>query len=169
MLGPATKMVVIVVGELNSSWTNSYVVPVHSVCKNIIWVWSYTTALRWGLVLCGTVWLSRSVLIIHKRILSVKAVLFSKTLVSMYQTTWNYSLQHHNICISTYLLTYLLTHSLTHSLTYSLTHSLTPWSRVLLEKLTVLQLVKKLPTFCGTRRFITAFTSACHLSLSWVK
>jgi cation transport ATPase len=32
--------------------------------------------------------------------------------------------------------------------------------------LTDLQLVKKFPTFYGTRRFITAFTSARHLSLS---
>jgi len=45
---------------------------------------------------------------------------------------------------------------------------LTPYSRVLLEKLTGLQLVKKCPVFYGTRRFITAFTSARHLSLSWV-
>jgi len=33
---------------------------------------------------------------------------------------------------------------------------LTPWNRVLLEKLTGLQLVKKFPTFYGIRRFITA-------------
>jgi hypothetical protein len=44
---------------------------------------------------------------------------------------------------------------------------LTPWSRFLLEKLTGLQLVKKFPAFYGTRRFITALTGACHLSLSW--
>ena len=44
---------------------------------------------------------------------------------------------------------------------------LTPWCRVLLEKLTGQQLVKKLPAFHGTRRFITALTSARHLSLSW--
>ena len=44
---------------------------------------------------------------------------------------------------------------------------LTTWSRVLLEKLTVSQLDKKFPTFYGTRRFITAFTSAHHLSLPW--
>ena len=44
---------------------------------------------------------------------------------------------------------------------------LTPWSIVLLEKLTVPQLVKKFPAFYGTRRFITAFTSARHLSLFW--
>ena len=44
---------------------------------------------------------------------------------------------------------------------------LTPWCRVLLEQLTGLQLVKKFPTFHGTRRFITALTSVRHLSLSW--
>ena len=42
-------------------------------------------------------------------------------------------------------------------LTYLLTHSLNPWNRVLLEKLTGLQIVKKFPAFYGTRRFITAF------------
>ena len=46
---------------------------------------------------------------------------------------------------------------------------LSPWSRVLLQKLTVPQLVKKFPTFYGTRRFITAFTSTHHLSLSWAR
>ena len=34
------------------------------------------------------------------------------------------------------------------------------------EQLTGLQLVKKFPAFYGTRRFITALTSVCHLSLS---
>jgi hypothetical protein len=43
---------------------------------------------------------------------------------------------------------------------------LIPWSRVLLEKLSGSQLVKKFPVFYGTRRFITAFTSARQLSLS---
>ena len=43
---------------------------------------------------------------------------------------------------------------------------LTPWCRVLLEKLTGLQLVKKFPALHGTRRFITALTSVRHLSLS---
>jgi hypothetical protein len=37
---------------------------------------------------------------------------------------------------------------------------LTAWSRVLLEKLTGFQVVKKFPAFYGTRRFITAITSA---------
>jgi len=43
---------------------------------------------------------------------------------------------------------------------------LTPLSRVLLEKLTGFQLLKKFPAFYGTQRFITAFTTARHLSLS---
>ena len=50
---------------------------------------------------------------------------------------------------------------------FGLTYLLTPWCRVLLEKLTGLQLVKKFPAFYGTRRFITALTSVHHLSLSW--
>ena len=67
----------------------------------------------------------------------------------------------------TYLITYLLTYLLTYILTYLLTYLLTPWCRVLLEKLTGLQLVKKFPAFHGTRRFITALTSVRYLSLSW--
>ena len=47
------------------------------------------------------------------------------------------------------------------------TYLLTPWCRVLLEKLTGVQLVKKFPAFHGTRRFITALTSVRHLSVSW--
>jgi len=35
------------------------------------------------------------------------------------------------------------------------------------EKLTVPQLVKKFLAFCGKRRFITAITTARHLSISW--
>jgi hypothetical protein len=46
--------------------------------------------------------------------------------------------------------------------TYILTYLLTPRNRVLLEKLTGLQLVNKFPAFYGTRRFITAFASARH-------
>ena len=47
------------------------------------------------------------------------------------------------------------------------TYLLPPCSTVLIEKLTGLQLVKKFPAFHVTRRFITAFTSAHHPSLSW--
>jgi len=43
---------------------------------------------------------------------------------------------------------------------------MTPCSRVLLERLTVTQLVKKLPAFYGNRRFITVFTTDRHWSLS---
>ena len=39
------------------------------------------------------------------------------------------------------------------------TYLLTPWCKILLEKLTGLQLVKKFPAFYGTRKFITALTS----------
>jgi len=43
---------------------------------------------------------------------------------------------------------------------------LTPHSRVLVEKLTGSQLVKKFPAFYGDRRFTTAFTCALHMSVS---
>jgi hypothetical protein len=73
--------------------------------------------------------------------------------------------------ILTYIIIYLLIYTLTYLFTYIhiylLTYLLTSWSRVLLEKLTVFQLFKKLPTFYGTRRFITTFISARHLSISW--
>ena len=49
----------------------------------------------------------------------------------------------------------------------TLTYILTPWCRVLLEKLTGLQLVKKFHAFHGTRMFITALTSVRHPSLPW--
>jgi len=48
----------------------------------------------------------------------------------------------------------------------TLNYSITPESTALHEKVTGLQLVKKFHAFYGTRRFITAFTSARHLSLS---
>jgi hypothetical protein len=47
--------------------------------------------------------------------------------------------------------------------TYLLMYSI---GRVLLEKLIGSQIVKKFPAFYGTRKFITAFRSARHLSLS---
>jgi len=46
---------------------------------------------------------------------------------------------------------------------------LTPCNRVVLEKLTGFQLLKKFPAFYVTRRFITTVTSVRHLSLSWAK
>jgi len=47
-------------------------------------------------------------------------------------------------------------------LTYSIVHS-PSWVA------NVSQPVKKFPAFYGTRKFITAFTSARHLSLSWAR
>ena len=47
-----------------------------------------------------------------------------------------------------------------------LTYLLTPWSRVLLEKLTSSAASQEIPHIFGTRRFITVLTSARHLSLS---
>jgi hypothetical protein len=44
--------------------------------------------------------------------------------------------------------------------------TLTPRGTVLPEKLTGRQLVKKFPAFYRTRKFIAAFTTAQHLSLS---
>ena len=54
-------------------------------------------------------------------------------------------------------------------LAYLFTYLLTAWCKVLLEKLTGSQLPKKFPTLYGARRFITAFQSARHLFLSWVR
>jgi hypothetical protein len=45
---------------------------------------------------------------------------------------------------------------------------LTPWSRVLLEKLTVnFAASQEIPHIYGTRKFLTVPTRARHLSLSW--
>ena len=44
---------------------------------------------------------------------------------------------------------------------------LTARSRALPGKLIVPKLVKDFPAFCGTRKFITTFTTTHHLSISW--
>jgi hypothetical protein len=46
------------------------------------------------------------------------------------------------------------------------TYLLTPWSRVLLEKLSGFAASQEIPRIYGTRKFITVLTSALHLSLS---
>jgi hypothetical protein len=46
------------------------------------------------------------------------------------------------------------------------TNELTPWSKVLIEKLTFTQPVKEFPTFYVTRKFITTFATAHQWSLS---
>jgi len=53
------------------------------------------------------------------------------------------------------------------TITCLITYLLHGADRVLLEKLTDYQLVKKFPSYYGTRNFIAAFTSVRHLSLSW--
>ena len=52
-------------------------------------------------------------------------------------------------------------------MTFILTYLLTPWSRVLLVKLTGSAVSQEISRIFGTRRFLTVFTSARHLSLSW--
>ena len=75
-----------------------------------------------------------------------------------YFYTWDNKAVHNNGCGSCHKKS-LVAHVLK--------YILTPWCRVLLEKLTGLQLVKKFPAFYGTRRFTTALKSVRHLSLSW--
>ena len=67
----------------------------------------------------------------------------------------------HILHLLPYLLASLLTYLLTDLLTYLL-HGADSFLRSQL----VLQLIKKFPAFCGTRKFITVLTSARHLSLS---
>jgi hypothetical protein len=58
---------------------------------------------------------------------------------------------------------YLKLSSVTRKQNYQKLYLLTTWSRVLLEKLTDLQLSKNFPAFYKTRNFITAFTNATCL------
>ena len=74
-------------------------------------------------------------------------ILHSSFIACAFLLSWIW--QEFNNSRITYLLTYLLSYSC---------------SRVLLEKLTGSQLVKKFPAFYGTRSFITAFTTARHLA-----
>ena len=54
-----------------------------------------------------------------------------------------------------------------HSTKILLTYLLTAWNGVLLKKLTGSAASQEIPPFLGTRKFITVFTSARHLPLSW--
>jgi hypothetical protein len=77
-------------------------------------------------------------------------------------------MSHFFICVSLEVKLYalLIAYLPTYLLAYLLIHLLTPRSRFLLEKQTGLMLVKKFPSFYGTRMLIAVFTSAHHLSLS---
>ena len=79
--------------------------------------------------------------------------------VKAYFTVHSRILQNQHFCFSVFVFRCTHCRVLLHS----------PWSRVILQKLTSFQLVKKFPAFYGTRSFITAFTSARHLSLSWAR
>jgi len=57
---------------------------------------------------------------------------------------------------------------ITYQLTNQLTYSINPWSGDLLEKLRGSQPIVRYWAFYGTRRFITAFTRARHMSL-WAR
>jgi hypothetical protein len=52
------------------------------------------------------------------------------------------------------------------AISYFVAYLITPWSGVLLEKLTGFHLVKKLATLYETRRFMTVFKVPLPLSLS---
>jgi hypothetical protein len=52
---------------------------------------------------------------------------------------------------------------------YLLTNWLTLWSWALLERPPVVQPLKNLPAFSGTRISITTFTRDLHFSLSWAR
>ena len=69
--------------------------------------------------------------------------------VTLHPVSWGWKQVHFQECFFPYLLT--------------------PRSRVLLGKLTGLQPVKKCFAFYGTWMFITAVTSARHLSVSWAR
>ena len=57
-------------------------------------------------------------------------------------------------------------HTALHIIHRVITYLLTPWSRVLLEKLTGSAASQEIPPIFGTRRFLTVLTSARHLPLS---
>ena len=48
-------------------------------------------------------------------------------------------------------------------------YCLPPWSKDLIKKLTVSQLVQKTPAFCGTWKFFSVLTTAFQLPLSWAR
>jgi len=67
-----------------------------------------------------------------------------------------------NFLLRGFSLSNLLTYLLTHLLTYSMEHS-PSWEA---NRFAASQ---EIPAFYGTRRFITEFTTARHLSLSWAR
>ena len=74
---------------------------------------------------------------------------------------------HRNLCVCVYIYIYIYISPsfVPHAL--SISYLLTPWSRVLLEKLTGSAASQEIHRFFGARMIITVLTSARHLSLSW--
>ena len=75
-------------------------------------------------------------------------------------------------CTGTVKLKLKLTCLMCSHMTVRLTNYVTTWSTVYLEKLRVPWVVKKFPTFYGTWRLITMFTTTHHLSIyysRWMK
>jgi hypothetical protein len=87
----------------------------------------------------------------------------------MYICTYIHIYARTYVCVNVYIYIYVYIRAKTQVLTDWLNDWLTKLSRSLPEKLTDPQLVKKFPAIYRTRRFITAFTSTRHLSLSWVR
>jgi hypothetical protein len=73
---------------------------------------------------------------------------FLQTLVPIYHPVWHHTMEVCNPDI-------YQSENISSLLYKSLTHS---WSRALLEKPPIVQLLKNFPAFYGTRRFITSFT-----------
>ena len=78
---------------------------------------------------------------------------------------WNWQSDNY-LCCS---VNHVGAHFISSTYAYTCSYLITPCSRALTEKLTCSQLVKKFAAFHGIRRFITAFTSAQHLSLPWAR
>jgi len=85
--------------------------------------------------------------------------------VSVIQHTFA-SISESAVIVITDFLRHQLPYLLTYLRTYSFIYLFTAWSRVLLEKLTGSQLLKKFPAFYRTRKFTALFTIARHLSIS---
>jgi hypothetical protein len=92
-----------------------------------------------------------------------------KVLINPYQTTrWHHFLYSSkcNIYSPNANVSNQVRHFRSASLGFCIILWTTSLSRVLFEQLTFPQLIKKFPTFCRTRKFITVFTTARHFSLS---
>jgi hypothetical protein len=120
---------------------------------------------------------------VHPRTLKMEAMCSPKMYVHFYQTTWCHKWEDSILQtaaafrtwkttlisnvkfileqggVEVYLYSFLNLGARWRWVGASTPYLLTPWRRVLLEKLTGLQLVKKFPIFYGTQRFMTTLHS----------